>query len=68
MKELTQLIANDLQLNLSEIEFPDEDILREYLRKQVAYLMDKEFNKLIKDHLKYNKKIVVTLMNHKVGE
>lgn len=27
-----------------------------------------EFNKLIKDHLKYNKKIVMTLMNHKVEE
>ncbi len=27
-----------------------------------------EFNKLIKDHLKYNKKIVMTLMNHKIGE
>lgn len=27
-----------------------------------------EFNKLIKDHLKYNKKIVMTLMSHKVGE
>lgn len=47
MKELTQLIAKDLQLNLSEMEFPDEDILRDFLRKQVSYLMDKEFNKLI---------------------
>ena len=27
-----------------------------------------EFNRLIKDHLKYNKKIVMTLMNHKVEE
>jgi len=27
-----------------------------------------EFNKLIKDHLKYNKKIVMTLMTHKIGE
>ena len=27
-----------------------------------------EFNKLIKDHLKYNKKIVMTLMNHKINE
>ncbi len=27
-----------------------------------------ELNKLIKDHLKYNKKIVMTLMNHKVCE
>lgn len=27
-----------------------------------------EFNKLIKDHLKYNKKIVMTLLNHKVQE
>lgn len=31
-------------------------------------LQKAEFNKLIKDHLKYNKKIVMTLMNHKVEE
>jgi len=47
VKELTQLIAKDLQLNLSEMEFPDEDVLRDFLRKQIGYLMDKEFNKLI---------------------
>lgn len=27
-----------------------------------------EFNKLIKDHLRYNKKIVTTLLNHKIQE
>ena len=47
MEELTKLIAKDLQLDISGMEFPDEDVLRLYLHKQIAFLMDKEFNKLI---------------------
>lgn len=37
-------------------------------KNEEGQLRKAEFNKLIKDHLKYNKKIVMTLMNHKVEE
>ena len=42
--------------------------MKEKRRAEQNALQKSEYNKLIKDHLKYNKKIVMTLMNHKVNE
>jgi len=42
--------------------------LEEKKKEEEQKVQKTEFNKLIKDHLKYNKKIVMTLMNHKVSE
>lgn len=42
--------------------------MQEKKKAEEMQLQKAEFNKLIKDHLKYNKKIVMTLMNHKVEE
>lgn len=41
---------------------------KEKKKNEEGQVRKAEFNKLIKDHLKYNKKIVMTLMNHKVEE
>lgn len=40
--------------------------MKERKKSEENQMQKAEFNKLIKDHLKYNKKIVMTLMNHKV--
>lgn len=42
--------------------------MQERKKAEEAQAQKAEFNRLIKDHLKYNKKIVMTLMNHKVEE
>ena len=42
--------------------------LEEKKKQEEGQTRKAEFNKLIKDHLKYNKKIVMTLMNHKIEE
>lgn len=43
-------------------------MMKEKKKMEENQMQKAEFNKLIKDHLKYNKKIVMTLMNHKIEE
>ena len=42
--------------------------IQEKRRSEEVLEQKSEFNKLIKDHLNYNKKIVTTLLNNKIQE
>lgn len=55
--------------NVKQKAKQDREMSMEQKKKsEESQVRKAEFNKLIKDHLKYNKKIVMTLMNHKVEE